>query len=108
MSPNDLDLQTAFVLVAAKIPDPPSGKNWFHDCVLSLFVIICVSCRCRDDVPKQEGFVHNLVQYTTSQWMEFFRMTPTTAQLLVETVGPFYADRSGLFFGVFVGSLMWV
>ena len=54
-------------------------------------------CRCREDVPKQEGFVDSLVQYTSSQWKEFFRMSPTTAQRLVETIGPFFAERSGWF-----------
>ncbi len=56
---------------------------------------LCSVYRCREDVPKQEGFVDNLVQYTSSQWREFFRMTPTTAQRLVETIGPFFAERSG-------------
>ncbi len=55
----------------------------------------CSAYRCREDVPKQEGLVDNLVQYTSSQRREFFRMTRTTAQRLVETIGPFFAERSG-------------
>ena len=46
-------------------------------------------------MPKQGRFVDNLVNYNSGQWVEFFRMTPTTAQKLVEEIGPFFCQHDG-------------
>ncbi len=54
-------------------------------------------CSCWDEIAKQEGFVRSLVNYTNAQWLEFFRMSPSTAQCLVETIGPVFRERSGVY-----------
>ncbi len=51
--------------------------------------------RTREDIPKQGCFVDNLVNYTSAQWVEFFRMTASTAQKLVEELGPFFRQHDG-------------
>ncbi len=52
---------------------------------------------CREEIPKQEGFVGSLINYTHAQWMEFFQMSPGTAQCLVDTIGPLFRQRSGVY-----------
>ncbi len=56
---------------------------------------VLLSALCRDDIPKQEGFVADLGNYTCCQWVEFFRMGPGTAQLLVQEVGKFFRKHAG-------------
>ncbi len=51
--------------------------------------------RACEDIPKQENFVDNLVNYNSTQWLEFFRMTPSTAQKLVQEIGPFFREHDG-------------
>ena len=39
----------------------------------------------------------SLVNYTHAQWMEFFHMSPSTAQRLVKNVGPLFHDAVGVY-----------
>ncbi len=52
-------------------------------------------CRTHEEIPKQGCFVENLANYNSSQWVEFFQMTPSTAQRLVEELGPFFHEQDG-------------
>ncbi len=56
---------------------------------------VVLSTLCRDDIPKQEGFVAGLGNYTRGQWVEFFRMGPGTAQQLVQEIGIYFRERAG-------------
>ncbi len=49
----------------------------------------------REDIAKQTGFVKDLSNYSCQQWVEFFRMKASTAQALVEEIGPFFRKRDG-------------
>ena len=49
------------------------------------------------DVAKQTGFVTDLCNYISQQWVEFFRVKSSTAQVLVEEIGPFFRKRDGSF-----------
>ncbi len=61
----------------------------------SSFQWLYIVDRGQEDIPKQSNFVNNLVHYNSTQWLEFFRMTPATAQKLVEEIGPFFRERDG-------------
>ena len=50
----------------------------------------------RQDVAKQTGFVSDLCNYSSQQWVEFFRVKASTAQALVEEIGPFFRKRDGI------------
>ncbi len=51
--------------------------------------------RTREEIPKQGSFVDNLINYNSAQWIEFFQMTASTTQKLVEELGPFFCQRDG-------------
>ncbi len=48
-----------------------------------------------EEIAKQKGFVSDLGNYNVQQWVEFFRVKASTAQTLVEEIGPFYRQRDG-------------
>ena len=56
-----------------------------------------LSCRARDDIRKQIGFVDGLVDYNAAQWREFFRVLPSTAQSIVEDLGPHFIPAASVF-----------
>ena len=51
--------------------------------------------RVREDIAKRKGFVNDLGNYNVQQWVEFFRVKASTAQALVEEIGPFYRQCDG-------------
>ncbi len=54
--------------------------------------------RVREEIVKQKGFVSDLGNYNVQQWVEFFHVKASTAQALVEEIGPFYRQRDGTCF----------
>ncbi len=53
----------------------------------------------QDDIAKQKGFIQDLSNYSTQQWVEFFRIKASTAQALVEEIGEFFKRCDGTMFG---------
>lgn len=49
----------------------------------------------QEEITKQTGFIDDLCNYNSQQWVKFFRMKSSTAQALVEEVGPFFRKRDG-------------
>ncbi len=63
--------------------------------LLSVGMVMSCLYSVREEIAKQKGFVSDLSNYTCQQWVEFFRMKASTAQALVEEIGPFYRQCDG-------------
>ncbi len=66
-----------------------------QDCYGGLLKYARVFPSLRSEITKQQGFVKDLMNYSSQQWVEFFRIKASTAQAPVEEIGQMYRNRDG-------------